>query len=424
MERKTRVRIILLAITLCVVASLGLARFSFGAILPFMRTGLAFDYQQTGLVASGIFLGYLISSFVSGYFVVRYTAKRVILFSLIVVTLAMVIVSLSNHLVMAMIGSLLLGIGSGGANIPALGLIPRWFEPNRRGMAMGIANSGSGFGISFSGIAVPLLISIHPEIGWRYSWWILAMFVVVIIIFNSIFLKNDPSEVGMTSVGYQPSNKPASELEKPSVNYSNVYRNRKVWAIGFCYMAWGFSYLVFSTFLVDYLMTDLGFEKKRAGQFFAIAGFVSIFSGFLWGGISDRFGRIPTLSLVYLFQSLILVLMVLTNNSYLLLVEVILYGLSLWAVPTITNVSVSEIVEVQLIPIAMGFLTLFFGIGQFISPIVTGILIDSVNNYILSFLVSATLVFAASLVSFLLNINSKRQLRTISKYKELKSLKN
>lgn len=415
MKESTRLRLILFAITLCVLASLGFARFAFGAILPFMKVGLDFDYQQTGLVASGIFLGYLLSSFVSGHLVLKFTAKRVIVFSLLLIILTMGIISFSNNLLMAAIGSLLLGIGSGGANIPALGLIARWFAPNRRGMAMGIAHSGCGIGMALSGLVVPMLINLHPELGWRYSWWILAAFIAVILIFNIIFLKNNQSEVGKSPI----------TKTKPILNYSSVYKNKKLRAIGISYLAWGFSYIIFSTFLVDYFMTDIGFEKEKAGHYFAFAGFVSICSGFIWGGISDRFGRLQTMSFVYFTQSIFLLLMVFITNDLLLLMVVSLYGLSLWAAPSITNTAVSEIVDSRLIPVAMGFLTLFFGIGQFISPIVTGNLIDYTKNYAISFYVSAGAVLLGSFICLFLVLSQKKNTsnKIQSKIKSLKNLK-
>lgn len=410
MKPKTRITIILIVITLCVLGSLGFARFSFGAILPFMRVGLDINYQQMGFIASGIFLGYLISSFISGYFVVRFQAKRVVIFSLILVALSMVFISVSNHYFLAILGSILMGIGSGGANIPALGLIPRWFAPSRRGMAMGIANSGSGFGILFSGLIVPILISLHPEEGWRYSWWILASFIVVIIVIVALFLKNDPSEVGMSPVGQVSSGKNNNHdtHNHNEISTSSVYLNKRVWAIGLSYMGWGFSYLIYSTFLVDYLMTDVGMKKELAGIYFSIGGLVSIFSGFLWGAISDRFGRLITLSFVYLYQAILLVIITVTSNAVFLFIAVVLYGLSLWASPTITNVSVSEVVNPKVVPIAMGFVTLFFGIGQFISPMITGALIDSAKNYTSALFLSASVVFIASIINYLSHITYKQ----------------
>ncbi|HWO98875.1 MAG TPA: MFS transporter [Bacillus sp. (in: firmicutes)] len=401
MKEKIRIRLILFLLMLCVLASLGFARFSFGAILPFMKDGLNFTYQETGFVASGIFLGYLLSSFFSGYFVIKYTAKRVILFSFMLAAVSMMIISFSDQFWMAVLGSLILGISSGGANIPALGIVSRWFASSHRGIAMGIVNSGSGIGMVFSGLIIPLLVSIEPQSGWRYSWMLLALFIVLILIINALLLKNDPKEVGMKPVGYScdPPGVPGKVDEL--VQSSSVYKNKSVWLVGFTYMAWGFSYLIFSTFLVDYLMTDADFDKTKAGHYFAVGGFVSVFSGFIWGGISDKLGRVRTLSIVYLYQAILLVMMVLTNHSALLLLEITLYGLSLWAAPTVTSVSISEFVQPRLVPIALGFSTLFFGIGQFISPIVTGVLIDRTGSYSIAFFVSAAAVAIGSLISIL-----------------------
>lgn len=387
---------------LCGLASLGFGRFSYGAILPFMKEGLAFDYSQTGLVASGIFMGYLVSAFLSGYVVIRFSFKKVIIVSMIIIASGMVLLASARGFWPAYIGSLLMGIGSGGSNIPALGVIARWFAPSRRGTAMGIVNSGNGLGMLISGMTVPLIITISPVAGWRYSWLLLASLILMIVIINLIFLKNDPGEVGMRPVGQEVSQpvKEADEPDQRKPGSGQVYQNKQVWMIGLVYMAWGFSYLIFSTFLVDYLIYDAEYDKTRAGNYFAVAGFVSIFSGMIWGNISDRIGRVLTMAIVYVFQGGLLLAIILSENHLLVLIEVILYGLSLFAVPTIANATVSEYVRPALVPVAMGFLTLFFGIGQFVSPIISGLLIDYSGNYFSTFILSASVLLVGAAANF------------------------
>ena len=87
---------------------------------------------------------------------------------------------------------------------------------------------------------------------------------------------------------------------------TNVYRNKTMWHLGLIYSTYGISYLVFTTFLVDYLIADVGFTNSSAGTFFAIAGITSIISGFIWGSLSDRFGRLVTLMIVFFIQSILL----------------------------------------------------------------------------------------------------------------------
>jgi len=382
---------ILFFIVLSVLACLGFGRFALGAILPFMKDDLRLSYGEMGLVASSVFLGYLISVTTVGHFVLRYRPKKVIVASLFVIAAGMVVNANAASFWTAYFGSFLIGIGSGGAYIPSLGLLGQWFSRERKGMALGIAMAGAGIGIVFSGLAVPALVEIDPVSGWRYSWYILAAGVVLISLANWMTIRNDPSELGLKPIGEtNDKSKPTTKKIGIGSAQNQVYKNKFIWLIGLNYLAWGFSYIIFSTFLVDYLMTDVGFDKQLAGTYFSIAGIVSIISGFLWGSISDRFGRMITLAVVFGIQCFMLLTISFTSSPSLLLASIILYSLTLWGVPTIMNASVSDFVDTLFVPIAMGFITLFFSIGQFISPMVTGFLIDMSGSYFPALLLSAT----------------------------------
>lgn len=391
---------ILILIMLGVLACLGFGRFSFGAILPFMKTGLNLDYRETGLIASAIFLGYMVGATISGHFVIRYTAKKVILFSLLLIATGMFLSGKSGGFWSGYFSCLAIGLGSGGTYVPSLGLLARWFSRKRRGMAMGIAMGGAGLGMIFSGMLVPLLITLTNGEGWRLSWYMLTVGVLLITILHALFLKNDPKEAGCEAIGSWEDNKTAAEtqagpgagnggLRWEGAENENVYKNKRLWMIGSIYLLWGFSYLLFSTFLVDYLISDVGYEKEAAGRVFAVAGFTSIISGFVWGSVSDRLGRMPSLSMVFFLQSAMLFALGLSQNSALILLETIIYGLTLWGIPTVMNASVSDFIHPVQTTVAMGFITLFFSVGQFVSPVVTGFLVDATGQYLSAFLLSA-----------------------------------
>ncbi|WP_368503900.1 MFS transporter [Alkalihalophilus sp. As8PL] len=376
------------------LASLGFGRFSLGAILPFMREGIGLDYKEMGFVASAAFIGYLISVAVVGYFVIRFGSKLVINISLFIIIIGMIICANAVSFSFALLGCLLLGVGSGGSSIPAMGLAGKWFSNKKKGMAIGIAMGGVGLGIVISGLLVPSIVSMSVE-GWRFSWYILALVTSVFIFINALFLKNAPEDIGLKSVGEGEivNRNVTSNLESPIEGGGDktVYRNKKVWVIGFIYLSWGFSYLVFSTFLVDYLMIDVGYTKELAGLFFSIAGIASIASGFIWGVLSDILGRMYALSLVLIIQFAMLIALSFTNSVVVIGAEVVIYGLTLWGVPTIMNASVADFVSSSTVPIAMGFVTIFFSVGQIISPIVTGLIIESTNQYFGAFILSAVI---------------------------------
>lgn len=400
---------ILLLLFLTMVASLGFGRFSLGAILPFMKDGLQFDYRQMGFIASAAFIGYLISVTFIGHFVIKFSAKKVINFSLLLVCFGMILCANAQTFSVAFVSCFLLGIGSGGSSIPAMGLAGRWFSNKKKGMAIGTAMGGLGIGIVIGGLLVPQIVSISVD-GWRTSWYILSIVTIIFVCFNAFYLKNSPEEVGLKPIGEFQSERlikvavTSEREEKP-----NVYKNKQVWLIGIMYMSWGLSYIVFSTFLVDYLMVDRSFSKELAGLFFSIAGLVSVISGFLWGAISDRYGRMLALTILFSIQFFILFLMTITNDTMLLLAEIIVYGLTLWGVPTIMNAAVADFVSLRYVPVAMGFVTIFFAIGQIISPVITGLIIDMTKEYLGAFYMSSAICFIGAAICMNLHLRQVKK---------------
>lgn len=411
----------ILAITvLNIFACLGLARFSLGVILPFMREGLNLSYTQTGLVASAVFLGYLTSVLFVGSLVRRFNEKKVIISSMILITIGMVISAFSFHFWVAYLSCLLIGMGSGAGNVSSLGLVSKWFSFSYRGRALGITNSGSGLGMVFSGFVVPLLMLININ-GWRISWGILALCLLLVITINAMFLVDDPIKINLKPIGSDVKDTKKKSKESNNSLIDNVYRNLKIVSVGVVYFTWGFSYLIFSTFFVDFLIIDVQIDMNVAGKYFAVAGVTSIISGFVWGILSDRIGRLLTLFIVFFIQTILLFSFAFTSHPYLLMMETIFYAATLWAVPTVIVAAVSDMTIPSKTPVAIGYITLFFGIGQWISPIISGSIIEHFS-YSYAFYLSAVICFCGSIGCIYLHLSlnksnfPKRKLHETNKF--------
>jgi sugar phosphate permease len=415
--------LILCVATINILACLGFGRFSFGAIVPFMKEGLSLSYTETGLIASSVFLGYLIAALSCGFFVMRYTARRVILISLSITALGMLGSALSFNFWSAYLSCFIIGIGAGGGNVTTLGLVGRWFTTAKRGMALGISNSGSGLGMVLSGFIVPIIIVLNPTEGWRISWFLLTGAVIVIILINYFLLRNHPEEIGVKPIGDELKSSTGAPMDWEDHPFRSeiVYKNRILWALGLIYFTWGFSYLIFSTFFVDYLINDRYFDKEQAGQYFAIAGICSILSGVIWGVISDRIGRLPALFTILFIQGMMLLALNTFDHPSLLLGMTIIYASTLWGVPAVIVTAVSDFMIPSKSPSAIGFITLFFGIGQFISPVITGYLVESASSYFHAFNLSAGVVLLGSLGCIGLFLIQKKKAIAISSAKVLKS---
>jgi sugar phosphate permease len=395
MKKVHKGRLILFIGVLNLLAVLGLGRFSLGTIFPFMKEGLQLTYSEIGIVSSAIFLGYVISASVAGSISVwlGLSSKKMITFSLLLTCAGMFAGALSFNFISAFGACFVIGIGAGIGNTITLSLIGEWFTPERKGMALGIAYSGAGLGMVVSGFVVPLLISFGGDAGWQFSWYVMGGIVLIIIPINLLFLRNNPGEEGLEPIGPKKSlddQLPGSNTgTKFEIKEESVYRNKTIWITGLVYMAWGFSYIMFSTFLVDYLMKEIHLDKATAGSVFAFAGLGSIFSGFLWGHISDRIGRVSTFFIVLVAESVILIMFTFIQHPVLLFINAMLYALTLWAIPTTMAASISDVSHPVNVPAGIGFVTVFFGIGQFISPIIISSTVDLTGYYRTAFALSS-----------------------------------
>ena len=73
-----------------------------------------------------------------------------------------------------------------------------------------------------------------------------------------------------------------------------------------------------------------------------------------------------------------------------------------WSIPAIMAALCGDVVGARLAPAALGFVTLFFGIGQAAGPVVAGVIADSSGSFSGAFLVAAAQAGTGAFASALL----------------------
>ena len=126
-----------------VLSSLGLARFGYAMILPAMKDGLHLTYTQTGWLATGNFIGYLVASFVAGLMATHWPPRRLILIGLVCLAGGLASTAVVTDFASALLARTFTGLGSGAVYIPSIALTTFWFAPHRRGMAAGLQTGGA-----------------------------------------------------------------------------------------------------------------------------------------------------------------------------------------------------------------------------------------------------------------------------------------
>jgi MFS family permease len=122
---------------------------------------------------------------------------------------------------------------------------------------------------------------------------------------------------------------------------------------------------------------------------------LSLFSGPVFGTLSDHIGRKAGLILVFLLQ-LLAYLMVAANLPPLFLyLSIGFYGIVAWSIPSIMVAAVSEYVGPEKALAAFGFITFIFGLGQISGPSIAGVLAERTGSFSSSFFMAAALAGAA-----------------------------
>jgi len=384
--------------TLCLFASLGLGRFSLGMLLPSMGDALHLSYTQMGLIGTLNFIGYLIAVLLCGKITKRFGARRLIGTSLALIGLSMLLISRATNLYLILALYLVTGIGSGLSNVPMVSLISCWFSRNKRGRATGFVTIGSGFAIVLSGKLIPYLNTIYEQ-GWRVSWFTLGIIVLAVAALCSLVLRNSPQECGLLSVGATgPSPlKGASPHVAPPILRSSIILHCAA-----IYFLFGFTYVIYATFIVTTLVEEKGFSETVAGNFWSWVGLLSLFSGPVFGSLSDRFGRRPILMLVFAIQVAAYLLIGLDLPQLFLYLSIGCYGIVVWSIPSIMPALVADYVGAERVASFFGFVTFIFGLGQIIGPFLAGSLAEISGSFSSSFFLAAFLATSAIFLSALL----------------------
>ena len=386
----------------------GLGRMAYTLILPSMKDGLQLSYQQLGLLGTGNFIGYLSLAIIGGFLAARFGTRVIITLALILMGVTMILTGFSQSFAFAFLMRLLTGFGNGAAYVPAMALGSAWFAVKRRGFATGIVSGGIGVGTFIAGVIVPAILKSYGSESWRFCWYYLGGIVLVISGIVYLFVRSRPEEKGLMPIGSEDrirAPKPQEDAKKASaLQWGLVYRVKNVWYLGFVYLMYGFSYVIYMTFFGAYLVKEMGLSQAQAGGLWAMVGGLSIFCGVIWGGISDLLGRKYGSALAYLTLAVAYTLFALIKSPAGFYASAIIFGLTAWSIPTIMAAAAGDYVGPALAPAGLGFITLFFGIGQALGPAVGGYLADDTGSFMTPFLLAG----AVSLVGMISSLYLKK----------------
>lgn len=128
-------------------------------LIPYLVRERGLSLVQAGFVASAPLLGITLTLFAWGIVVDRLGERFSMVSGLGLVTVAALAAAWSDSVV-ALAAFLFIGGAAGGSTNSASGrIVVGWFPPNRRGLAMGIRQTGLPLGVGLAAVLVPNLVA-------------------------------------------------------------------------------------------------------------------------------------------------------------------------------------------------------------------------------------------------------------------------
>ena len=181
---------------------------------------------------------------------------------------------------------IVVGLGMSSVDVIALSTIARWFV-RRRGMITGIVKVGTGAGQLIIPLGASMLIASY---GWRTSYLIIGVTVMLLLIAIGQFLRRDPALLGLLPDGFGKAETAGPDFAERGVSLREGIGARPFWTICFANLAVVFCLMTVVVHIVP-LATDIGISARKAAGILSTIGGVSMVGRFVIGITIDRLGN-------------------------------------------------------------------------------------------------------------------------------------
>jgi len=258
-----------------------------GAMAPFISEHFHLSAAEKGFMISVPVLAGAIMRFPLGVLAQYIGRKNAALVEMSLIFCALCygffVVETYQHV---LIMGVLLGIAGASFGV-ALSLGSGWFPPKYKGLAMGIAGAGN------SGTVLAMLFAppLATNYGWQTVYGFAALFMLIPIIVMIIFAKEPPDR----------------EENHSLKDHLKCLVEKDGWVFNLVYIITFGGFIGLSNYLPTYFYDNFGVTKIEAGQLTMLAALMGSMVRVVGGWASDRWGGINTLTAIFSFVIVLIV---------------------------------------------------------------------------------------------------------------------
>ncbi|AXU19615.1 MFS transporter [Novosphingobium sp. THN1] len=250
-------------------------------LMPFVQPDLQLSNTQVGMFSSALSLTWALSGLLVGRISDKLGSRKpVVVIATIAFCLCSFISGAASSFLMLLGARLLMGAAEGGVMPVSHSMIVAEVAPERRGLAMGVAQN-LGSNLLGSGLAPLLLVPVAVAVGWRTGFYLAALPGLVTAALIWFTLREPPVE--------------AHDDAAPKVTLGEAFGHRNVILCALISILL-VSYLVVCwAFMPLFLTKACGFDPDTMSWLMATLGISAGLGSFAVPAISDVIGRRPVM---------------------------------------------------------------------------------------------------------------------------------
>ncbi len=361
-----------------IAAAMGIGRFVYTPILPFMDETLGLTKAQGGLIASANYLGYLLGALAASLIALPGGRRRWILGALALSALSTGAMGLSSSLILFLTLRFIGGVASALVMVLIIAFVLDHLMAAGRMALFAVNFAGIGIGIVISAALISGLAALGY--GWQAQWLYAGVLSC--------------ASLGLAA-WLTPGDIPARK--KPSAS-KDAPMDRALIALIAAYGLFGFGYIITATF-ISIMVRSQPEIRSVEPVIWLVVGLAAIPSGVLWSWIGRRIGTGRAFAAACLVEAAGVALSVLVINPGAILLSAALLGGTFVGITALGLVKARQLAKGD--PRRdLGFMTAAFALGQIIGPSFAGYAHGIDGSFLVpSLAAAAALVVAAGLVA-------------------------
>jgi MFS family permease len=356
------------------VVALGIGRFVYTPILPFMIQSLHLSTSRAGLLASTNLLGYLLGGIATTKAALPGSKRLWILSGVAVNAAATLGMGFTSSIFWFSVSRFVGGAATAIVSVygPALVMdIPA--ELGRRKF-VSFYYTAPGWGIAGSALLVAGLAALGMD--WKGLWISMGLISVLGLVLMQWIMPPTPASTA------------------PVASVAATQWDRKLAKLVIAYGLCAFGYVITATFISQISRTDPALRPAEPYVWFLVGAF-AIPSISCWTRLGERLGYGRTWALSMIVQGAGVMAAVIAASPIWILVAAALLGVTINAVGALSIFRVRELIPGDLRPF-MATLVVASGLGQIIGPILAGAISDLTGNFFLPSLIATAALLVSS----------------------------